>query len=468
MDNNRIDRFFEQWKQKKIAVIGVGVSNTDVVRLFAKKGLDVTLCERKTREQLGALADEFESLGVKFDLGDYAENLPKYDMIIRAPGVYFNRPELKAAREAGSVVTSEMELFFSLCPCKIYAVTGSDGKTTTTSVIAEMLRAEGKTVHLGGNIGRALLPIIESVKPEDRAVVELSSFQLISMRHSPDVAVITNVAPNHLDVHGTMEEYIDAKRNLYLHQEADSRTVLNADNEITASFGEDVRGVRWNFSRREEVKFGAWADENGEMYVADRDENGERRVTHLMHQSAIRIPGLHNVENYLAAISAVWGEVSAETVRKVASEFGGVEHRIEFVRELDGVKWYNDSIASSPTRTIAGLKAFDQKLIIIAGGYDKKIPFEPLVPYLLTKVKALILTGHTAPKIEAAVTADPGYSPEILPIHHAKDLQDAVNIAREIAKSGDIVSLSPACASFDAFPNFEVRGRVFKDMVNAL
>lgn len=467
MEMNKIDRFFADCKNKKIAVIGVGVSNTDVIRMFARKGLDVTLCEHKTREQLGELARELKNLGVKL-LGDYADSLPKYDMIIRAPGVYFNKPELKAAREAGSIVTSEMELFFDLCPCKIYAVTGSDGKTTTTSVIAEMLKAEGKTVHLGGNIGRALLPIVETVKPDDRAVVELSSFQLISMRHSPDVAVVTNVAPNHLDVHGTMEEYIDAKKNLLLHQGAMSRTVLNADNDITASFGELVRGVRWSFSRKEEVSFGAYADEAGEIYVAYRDEDGSRRLTHLMNQKEIRIPGMHNVENYLAAISAVWGEVSVDTIRKVAAEFAGVEHRIEFVRELNGVKWYNDSIASSPTRTIAGLKSFDQKLIIIAGGYDKKIPFEPMVPYLLTKVKALILIGLTAPKIEAAVKADPGYSPEILPIYHGKDLQDAVNIAHKIARSGDIVSLSPACASFDSFPNFEVRGRKFKEMVHAL
>ena len=464
-----IDRFFEECRDKKIAVIGVGVSNTDVIRMFARKSLNVTLCERKSREQLGELAQELEALGVTLSLGDgYLDGLTRFDIIVRAPGVYFNKPELKAAREAGCTVTSEMELFFALCPCKIYAVTGSDGKTTTTTLISEMLKAQGRTVHLGGNIGRALLPIVETVKPDDRAVVELSSFQLISMRRSPDVAVVTNVAPNHLDVHGTMEEYIEAKKNLFLHQDGFSRTVLNLDNEITVSFGPLVRGVRWNFSRREEVQFGAYANADGEIYVADRGPDGERRVTYLMHQKEIRIPGMHNVENYLAAISAVWGEVAADTIRKVAAEFGGVEHRIEFVRELDGVKWYNDSIATSPTRTIAGLKSFDQKLIIIAGGYDKKIPFEPMVPYLLERVKALILTGVTAPKIEAAVKADPGYSPEVLPIYHGKDLQDAVEIARRIAVSGDIVSLSPACASFDSYPNFEVRGREFKKMVYAL
>lgn len=326
-----------------------------------------------------------------------------------------------------------------------------------------MLKAEGKTVHLGGNIGKALLPLLEEVRPDDRVVAELSSFQLLSMHFAPQVAVVTNVAPNHLDVHGTMEEYIEAKKNIFLHQDAFSRTVLNADNEITASFGPEIRGSLWKFSRREKPRFGAYADKQGDIYVSDR-----KQTVFIMNQREIRIPGLHNVENYLAAISAVWGEVSVETIRRIAREFGGVEHRIEFVRELDGVKWYNDSIASSPSRTVAGLKAFPQKIILLAGGYDKKIPFEPMVPYIVDKVKALILMGLTAPKIEAAVRNGQGFEEERLPIYHAKDLEDAVGIARRIAEKGDIVSLSPACASFDAFPNFEVRGRRFKELVKGL
>lgn len=464
MEQDQISRFFEGWKGKRLAVIGVGVSNNDVIRMLARKGLDVTLCDRKSREQLGDLAEEFAGLGVKFRLGeDYLEQLEDFDIVLRAPGVYFHRPELDGDREAGCIVTSELEVFFRLCPCPVYAVTGSDGKTTTTTLISEMLKAEGKTVHLGGNIGKALLPLLEEVRPDDRVVAELSSFQLLSMHFAPQVAVVTNVAPNHLDVHGTMEEYIEAKKNIFLHQDAFSRTVLNADNEITASFGPEIRGSLWKFSRREKPRFGAYADKQGDIYVSDR-----KQTVFIMNQREIRIPGLHNVENYLAAISAVWGEVSVETIRRIAREFGGVEHRIEFVRELDGVKWYNDSIASSPSRTVAGLKAFPQKIILLAGGYDKKIPFEPMVPYIVDKVKALILMGLTAPKIEAAVRNGQGFEEERLPIYHAKDLEDAVGIARRIAEKGDIVSLSPACASFDAFPNFEVRGRRFKELVKGL
>ena len=384
-------------------------------------------------------------------------------MILRTPGMNYLTPALQQARESGCAVTSEMELFFDLCPCKIYAVTGSDGKTTTTSVIAEFLKAQGFSVFLGGNIGFPLLPRIEQIGPDDRAVVELSSFQLISMRKSPDVAVITNVAPNHLDVHKDMQEYIDAKRNIYLHQGGISRTVINADNQITASFLPEIRGEAMQFSRKIAPKLGCYLAEDGTLTMADRHS-----ITPVLHMDKIRIPGIHNVENYLAAISAVWGEVSKEKIVSVAKNFAGVEHRIEFVRELDGVKWYNDSIASSPTRTIAGLNSFKQKLILIAGGYDKKIPFEPLAPKIIEKVKVLILMGVTADKIETAVTSCEGYDPKELSVIRVSSMQEAVNKAREVANPGDIVSLSPACASFDLYPDFEARGRHFKELVNAL
>lgn len=457
-------QFFAELKDKKVSVIGVGVSNNDLIRRFAAAGAQVTLRDGRGREALGALCEEFEALGVALQLGEnYLEGLCGADMIVRAPGVYFNKPELVEARRAGVPVTSEMELFLELCPCPVYAITGSDGKTTTTSIIAEMLKAQGFTVHLGGNIGRALLPIVEQVQPTDRAVVELSSFQLMSITAAPRVSVITNITPNHLNVHGTMEEYIWAKENVFIHQNAFGRTVLSADNEITNGLCPKVRGSLSQFSRRHPVERGAYATAEGVLYYADGST-----TTRLMTKEDIKIPGWHNVENYLAAISAVWGEVSPETMLRVAREFGGVEHRIEFVREKDGVRWYNDSIATSPTRTIAGLRCFPGKIIIIAGGYDKKIPFEPLAPELVEHVKLLILTGPTAPKIRAAVEADPGFDPAQLQILEAGDLADAVAKAHAAAKAGDVVSLSPACASFDAYPNFEVRGRHFKQLVNAL
>ena len=369
--DSRVKSFLEKIKGKKIALVGVGVSHRRLAGMLAEKGAKVTVLDRREKEALGNTYTELCGKGVSFCLGEhYLDYLTDFDCILRTPGMKFHLPELEEARRKGVAVTSEMELFFDLCPAPILAVTGSDGKTTTTSVIAEMLRAEGKAVHLGGNIGRALLPEIEEIGPEDFAVVELSSFQLISMRKSPRVAVVTNVAPNHLDMHKDMQEYISAKKNIFLHQNAFSRTVLNLDNDITAAFSEEVRGQAVFFSRKQVPENGAFLNGQGMICY---NENGN--TTEIMPQEIIRIPGTHNVENYLAAISAVWGYVSPTTIVKVAEEFGGVEHRIEFVRELDGVKYYNDSIATSPTRTIAGLRSFKQKIIIIAGGYDKHIPF---------------------------------------------------------------------------------------------
>ena len=457
------EMFFKSVKGKKIAFCGIGKSNLPLIYKFIEKGAEVYACDRRDRSQLApGQAEELESAGAKLILGDgYLNNL-NVDIIFRTPGMNYFLPELTEARKKGIVVTSEMEVFFDLCPCKIFAVTGSDGKTTTTTLIATMLKEQGYNVHLGGNIGTPLLPIIEEIGENDIAVAELSSFQLISMRKSPDVSVVTNVAPNHLDVHKTMDEYIDAKKNIFMHQNAFTRTVLNADNEITASFADEVRGTLSYFSYNSPVSRGAYLD-GDDICVADK--NG---VVKIMNKHEIRIPGEHNVENYLAAISAVWGYVNVETIIKVAREFGGVEHRIEFVREKDGVKYYNDSIATSPTRTIAGLKAFNQKLIVLAGGYDKHIPFDPLAPYAVEKIKVLILTGPTADAIEKAIRSDKNFDNCGMKILRSENLEQSVKMAHEIAKEGDIVSLSPACASFDAYPNFEERGNHYKKLVNEL
>ena len=453
------EQFFTSIQGKTVTFCGIGRSHMPLIRLFQEKGALVSARDKRSLEELGDNGKALQEWGVQLILGEnYLEDL-REDIIFRTPGMKYHLPQLEAARKRGAAVTSEMEVFFQLCPCKIYAVTGSDGKTTTTSIIAELLKAQGKTVHLGGNIGKPLLPEIESIQPEHCAVVELSSFQLISMRESPDVAVVTNLSPNHLDVHKDMQEYIDAKKNILLHQGAFSRTVLNAGNEITASFAPQVRGDCWMFRRGAPVERGVWCD--GEtIYV-----HGQA----LLPISQIRIPGWHNVENYMAAIAAVWGDVEPQTIRRVAETFAGVEHRAEFVRELRGVKYYNDSIATSPTRVISGmLSLFPQKILLIAGGYDKHIPFEPLGPAVCDKVKTLILLGDTAQKIQDAVQAAPQYQegcPEILRVDN---MEQAVAAAAAHAQPGDIVSLSPACAAFDLYPNFEVRGRHYKDIVNGL
>lgn len=462
--DNRIENFFKSIKGKKIAFCGIGTSNLPLIELFGRYGAIITACDRRTREQLGENADIAESFGAKLSLGEnYLKDLD-VDIVFRTPGMRYYMDELVEMREKGVVVTSEMELFFDLCPCKIYAVTGSDGKTTTTSIIAEMLKAEGKKVHLGGNIGTPLLPIIESIDYDDVAVVELSSFQLISMRKGPDVAVVTNLAPNHLDIHKDMQEYILSKKNLVIHQNAFSKTVLNFDNEITKSFIPDCRGKVLGFSRKTNVTNGVYLNNNGEIIAVD---NGAETI--VMNMTSIKIPGMHNVENYMTAIAAVWGDVKVENIVNVANTFAGVEHRAEFVRELDGVKYYNDSIASSPTRTALGtLSLYDFKIILIAGGYDKKIPYDELGKIIVDKVKLLILMGATGPIIKQSVINAENYTqgnPEIITVNN---MEEAVAVAREKSVAGDIVSMSPASASFDLYKNFDERGKHFKSLVNQL
>ena len=346
----------------------------------------------------------------------------------------------------------------------VIGLTGTNGKTTTTTLISKFYEAAGRKVHLGGNIGAALLPMLPEVRPEDVAVVELSSFQLISMHQSPKIAVVTNVTPNHLDHHKDMQEYIDAKRNILLYQNPPCRAVLGYENEISRSMQKDCKGRQVWFTRLHDTDNGAFLRKEDNMLCMAEDGV----VTPFLAQKDIKLRGLHNIENLLAAAAAVWGEVPVEAIQKVGSTFTGVEHRIEPVRTLDGVLYYNDSIGTSPTRTIAGLRSFDQKVILIAGGYDKHIPYEPLAPEIVAHVKDLVLMGATGPRIEKALREDPGFNEAALPIQHADNMQHAVELARAAAKPGDIIILSPASASFDLYPNFEVRGREFKNIVNAL
>ena len=450
---------------KKVAFIGAGVSHKRCIEQFVELGAQVTLCDqKKSLDDFGDYADTLRRLKVNLSLGEhYTDGFAGQDIIMRTPGYEYYKPALQAALKAGAMVTSEVELFFEFCPCEIVAVTGSDGKTTTTTLISKMFEAAGRKVFLGGNIGAALLPQLADVTSDAVAVVELSSFQLISMRRSPKVAVVTNVTPNHLDHHKDMQEYIDAKRNILLHQVPPCREVLGFENDITRGMVPDCKGKQVWFTRLHDTDNGAFLREDGMLCMA---EDGV--VTPFLAQKDVKLRGLHNIENLLAAAAAVWGEVPIEVIQKVGSTFTGVEHRIEPVRVLDGVTYYNDSIGTSPTRTIAGLRSFDQKVILIAGGYDKHIPYEPLAPEVIAHVKNLVLMGATGPRIEKAVREHPDFAASGLAIQHADSMQHAVELARAAAQPGDIIILSPASASFDLYPNFEVRGREFKSIVNAL
>lgn len=452
--------FFESVANKRVYICGIGRNNVPVIHQFLKAGAQVIACDKRTRDELCDTADALEAAGAELQLGDgYLDNLDG-DLVLRTPGMKPYLPQFEAARAKGIRVTSEMELFFELCEAPIYAVTGSDGKTTTTTVIAGLLDAAGVRTFVGGNIGRALLPYVHEITAGDAAVVELSSFQLTNMTQSPHVAVVTNVAPNHLDWHTDMQEYIDAKKNLVLHQRDGDRAVLNADNAHTLAFGEELHEADvWQFSRKGDVRRGCCLDEENNIVVID----GETRTV-VMNVKDIFIRGEHNIENYMAAIAAVWGKVDAEKIKLFARAFGGVEHRCELVRNKDGVEWYNDSIGSSPSRTIAGLRAFEKKVILIAGGYDKHIPYDPLGEIVADTVKEAILLGATADAIETAIKAHT----DIVPIHRVASMDEAVQKAYTIAEDGDIVFMSPASASFDMYPNFEVRGNHFKQLVSEL
>ncbi|MDD4773645.1 MAG: UDP-N-acetylmuramoyl-L-alanine--D-glutamate ligase [Eubacteriales bacterium] len=439
-------------KNKTAAVVGLGASNLPLIDYLLAHDVTVTARDIKSRDKLGSAADGLEQKGVRVICGEgYLDNLNEY-YIFRTPGIRYDKPEIARAVASGSVLTSEMELFFHITPAKIIGVTGSDGKTTTSTLIYKMLTEAKKHVYLGGNIGRPLLPEAEAMSGDDIAVVELSSFQLHTMTLSPDISVITNISPNHLDYHLSMDEYVSAKKNIFLH-ERNRKLVLKYNDTVTRAMAEEARPDA-------EVLF--FMSENG---IHTKNGLIYYREHPVIPVSDILLLGTHNAENYMAAIGAAYEFISREDIGHVAQTFGGVEHRCELVRRMNGVSYYNSSIDSTPTRTIAALGSFNQKVIIICGGYDKQIPFEPLAEPLCRMSKAAVLTGATGAKIKAALDAYPGSKPDI---YERPDFTDAVMTAVSAASDGDIVLLSPACASFDAFPNFEARGSLFKNIINNL
>lgn len=471
--NDKAKKYFDSMVGKNVAFVGMGVANVPCAKFLAGLGVNVYACDKRDKEYIGTdICRELEELGVIFSLGDdYLSILPDMDLVFRSHGILpFQNSWIGECIERGQVVTTEMEVFFRLCPSKIIAVTGSNGKTTTTTLISEMLKKQGYNVYLGGNIGKALMPELETITADDIAVVELSSFQLLTMGNlvnSPDIAVVTNIECTHQDHHISLDEYVDAKRNILIYQNENCRTVLNADcdysigNRVYHDMRFDVRGKLSQFSIKHKVENGAYLNEENEIIYND---NGNK--TFVMNCDEIIIPGRHNIENYCTAISAVWGMVDVENMRHIARTFGGVEHRIEFVREYNGVRYYNDSIATSPSRVISGLRAFSQKIIVIMGGSDKGNDMNEMVPDILKNVKLLVLNGATADKIYDTVVNYNGFEKSGLEVIKTDTMQNALQIAKEKAVSGDIVSLCPACPAFDQFKTFEYRGRKFKELVN--
>ena len=456
-------REFKEFKSfingKNVAVVGIGVSNIPLINFLVKLGAEVTAFDMKEENELGKIASEFKSKGVKLELGKgYLEKLTGFEVVFKTPSMRIDCEALVRAKNEGAYITSEMEEFVRYCKGKIYAITGSDGKTTTTTIISKLLEAQGYKTWVGGNIGTPLFSNIEEIEENHMVVLELSSFQLMTMNLPVDVAIVTNLAPNHLDMHKDMQEYIDSKKNIFLYQDSNNVLVLNRENDITYGFEKEAKAKVREFSSMRVLENGAYFND-GILYLEGNE---------VCKKEDIVIKGMHNVENYLAAFIATKDDVKIETMKKVAESFSGVEHRCELVREIDGVKYYNDSIASSPTRTLAGLFAFERKVILIAGGYDKHIPFEPLAEEGYEFIKELILLGDTKYLIKEAFEKLKLEKNINIPIVMVESLEEAVSKAKEIASEGDIVTLSPACASFDMFPNFAVRGNKFKEIVNCL
>lgn len=465
MENLKLDAFEKNIKGKRVAVIGLGVSNIPLIDYLFKLQAKVTVFDERYKEKLDKqILDKLENYGFELITGKNTLHfLRGFNIIFRSPSCLPTTLQLRSEQKRGAIVTSEIEMLMNTCPCKIIGVTGSDGKTTTTTLIYEILKKGGYNCHLGGNIGIPLFTQVRDFKKDDIVILELSSFQLMGMEISPDISVITNISPNHLDKHSSYEEYIEAKKNIFNYQDSTGKVVLNYDNEITRGFKSEIEGKVVFFSSKEKLEDGVIYDDG----MIKTCEDGVRK--HLIKASDIHLRGEHNYENVCAAVAATSGLVDAETQIAALKEFKGVKHRLEFVREINGVKWYNDSIGTSPTRTIAGLNSFTERIVLIAGGYDKNLDYAPMAKPILEKVSTVILLGKTATKIYDALIQELAKDPKVVfPIYRTTDIEHAVELANRFAKPGEIVLFSPASASFDMFKNFEERGDKFKEVVNSL
>lgn len=462
--NEKLKEFNTYLKNRKVAVIGLGVSNLPLLDYLHEKGSIVTVFDDRNTEKISKEAIEKVNK-YEFETSFGENNLDKlvgFDLIFRSPSCMPTKKELVEEEKRGAIVTSEIEMLMEMAPCKVIGVTGSDGKTTTTSLIYEIVKEAGYNTHLGGNIGIPLFTKLKDIESEDVIVLELSSFQLMNMNISADISVITNITPNHLNIHASYEEYIDAKKNIFKNQKEDGIVVLNYDNELTRNCRLEANGKVIYFSSKEKL-------ENG--IIVDNDvikECEDRLRKHIINTKDIHLRGMHNYENVAAAIAATKSFIDIDTIVDAIKKFKGVEHRIEFIRELDGVKWYNDSIGTSPTRTIAGLNSFSEDIILIAGGYDKHLDYEPIAKPIVDNVKGLILIGQTSEKIYEAVTKELEKENKELDIYQCNEFPQIVEVARKIAKTGQVVLFSPASASFDLFENFAQRGNKFKELVNEL
>lgn len=461
--NEKLEEFNNYIKNKQIAIIGLGISNLPLIDYLYNKGAKITVFDSRPTEEISEeIKEKIEQYKIAYSFGkDYLKKLIKFDVIFRSPSCLPTTPELVAEEERGAVLTTEIELVIKMSPCKVIGITGSEGKTTTTTLISEIIKQSGRKCFLGGNIGIPLFTEIDKMKPEDIVVLELSSFQLMGMEISPDISIVTNITPNHLNIHKDYQEYIDAKKNIFKYQNKEGILIINSDNEITKAFESEAPGKVILFSSKQKLNNGYIFDN----YIIKESEEGIRQ--HILNTKEIKIRGIHNYENIMAALAATKDIVDVENSIETIKNFSGVHHRLELVNDENEIKWYNDSAATSPTRTIAALNGFTEDIILIAGGSDKNLDYTPIAKPILEHVKSLILIGETAHKILDAVKKEANIQHKNIDIHMCDTLKQTIDLSRKLADKGDVVLFSPASASFDMFKNMYDRGDQFRELVNS-
>ena len=453
-------------QNQKVGILGLGEENIALAYFLVAQGIDITICDQKSREELGQYYEKMENLSsqVQFQLGaNYLENLEKFNIIFRTPGLPYLNSKIQKAKNVGVIISSEIKLFFDLCPCPIVGVTGTKGKGTTTTLIAEILKWKSEIrnpkseIYLGGNIGTSPISFLEKLTSDDIVVLELSSFQLQDMERSPHIAVVLDIKIDHLDYHQSRTEYIESKINIVKYQTKNDFTVVNADYLTSFEFGAESLSKTYWFSRRKSVDEGCFVKENQIVLRINNED------IPICKTDEIILKGEHNLENICAAVTASkLAGADSESIKTVVKSFKGLEHRLEFVRNFNEINFYNDSFSTTPDTTIAAIKSFKTPIILLVGGSEKNADYSELGQTIKNStVKNIISIGQTAPKIIKAI----GENHVIKITDNILSMEEAVKLALELGQKNDVVILSPASASFDRYKNYKERGEIFKKVV---
>jgi len=456
-------------KGKKIGILGLGEENIALAKYLLDRHLNFVICDQKKAGELGEISEQVKNWPVDFRLGpDYLRDLKDFDLVFRTPGLPYFHPKIQAAKAAGVKIFSQTKFFFSACPCPIIGITGTKGKGTTATLISEILKKSPianrqSQIFLGGNIGHPPIIFLDQLKKNDLVVLELSSFQLQDLHQSPHLAVILDIKVDHLDYHKDEKEYIEAKGNIVRFQEKSDFAVINADYLTSFELGLLSSGEVFWFSRRKSIDQGVWV-KNGQEFIL-RYQNKEYPI---IKTADVRLRGEHNWENIAAAAATSFlAGVDLDSIRKTIESFPGLEHRLEFIAQINGVKFYNDSFSTTPDTAIAAITSFGEPIVLIAGGSEKGADYTGLGKAIVSsKVKTVILIGKTGPKIKEKIQSSlRRKKKKIKLIDKIENFKKAVSEARKEAKPGDVILLSPASASFDWFRDYKDRGNQFKSLV---